>query len=82
MVKEANRETRLREKEERQREVRERAIAREAQWQKQQRLESERRADGGCKGHRGAGRVPTNAIAPPQMSPPNMPDVPFSSTHF
>ena len=81
-VKEANRETRLREKEERQRDVRERAIAKEAQRQERQWLESEKKMDGGHRRCQGAGRVPTNAVTSLQVSPSNMSDVPFSSAYF
>ena len=51
-LKDTNRETRLREKEEHQREVRERTIARKAQRQERQCLELERRGAGGHRGRR------------------------------
>ena len=79
VLKEANRETRLREKEERQREVRERAIAREAQRQERQRLESERRATNGRRRCQGAGGVPIDAVPTAPLSPPSLPNVPFAS---
>ena len=78
-LKEANRETRLREKEERQREVREHAIAREAQRKERQRLGLERRAVGGRRGRRGAGRAPIDAVPTPPLSSPSLSNVPFAS---
>ena len=78
-LKEANRETRLREKEERQREEWERAIAKEAQRQKRQRLESERQAAGGRRGRQGVGEAPIDVVPTVPLSPPNLPSVPLAS---
>ena len=78
-LKEANMETRLREKEERQREVQERAIAREAQLQECQRLESERRAAGGRGGRRRAGAAPVEALPTAPLSPPTLLPNPFGA---
>ena len=77
--KEANRETRLREKDERQRGVREHAIAREAQRQERQRLELERRPTGWCGGRRHAGAASVEALPTTPLSPPTLPPNPFGA---
>ena len=76
-AKEANRETRLREKEDRQRGVRERAIAREAQRLERQQLEAERRRGGGRGGRRRAGAAPVEVLSTAPLSPPSLPSNPF-----
>ena len=57
---------------ERQRQVCERAIAREAQREERQRLELEKRATRGRRGHCATCNVPIEAATPPQLSPLNM----------
>ena len=70
--KEANKELRLREKEERQRHVRERAVATKASCQEQQGLESKKRASAGRQGQRTPSNVPSQPVTPSQVPTPNL----------
>ena len=67
--KEANHESRLREKEERARQVREHAQVQEANKRERERLEVEKKAAGTRRGCRAAGRESMEAATPPTTAP-------------